>query len=310
MVKTIPATKRDVDNAESFANSAILSIVCYTALLVTMFLAGFWVILIVAVAVFVFGVAIVYSRLSVASAPACKGPILCSFFVFYALLTQPASMPLFLGTAIELIVGTMSLVYIGTSLDILFILQVIMMFTPSLYAMDTTMHKGLLPVLSFIILYLGYVILSMKTNLSFSLTHAYMITIPVFKASYIGLIIYMALCVMLHSLVAFRANVFDPTSDEEDEETGSEPIPDPPQPAEEPSKVTVPEKPAIAFIPRPRLQSVAAPAVSGYELNKMPLRSYASTPPQSQTPTVSNQTSLAKEEKVFGSIFMQHYGKS
>jgi hypothetical protein len=315
MVKTIPAAKNESESPEFFANSAILSILCYIVLLTAMFLGSFWVILLVSLCVMVFSCVIIYSRLSVASAPACKGPLLCSFFVAYAMLTQPASMPFLLSLAIEVIIATLSLAYIVTKLDLLFILQVIMLCTPSMYAMDVTLHKGLLPVLSFIILFMGYIILARRMSFSFSMTHAYMITFPLFKTSYLGLISYMALCVMIHSMVAFRSTVIDHSSDEEDEETGSEPVPDPPAPVE-------PVKPAVAqpvtvpqqqtnFIPRPRLVSVAAPvSPANYEIPKLPLRSYASTPSHPVVVPVSNQTQLSKEEKTFGSIFMQHYGKS
>jgi transcriptional regulator of NAD metabolism len=143
----------------------------------------------------------------------------------------------------------------------------------------------------------------------FSWVVVFMNSIPLFRTENAVLIIYIALNVMLNSMMIFRSTVKDPDSDEEEADTVEIVIPKQ-DPVKEVNKVveTAPEV-AVQHKARPRLLTGNIPIPTQNREYRMPVRTYATNPINVETQPVMETTHKHQSNEEGKSLLLQLYSK-
>lgn len=204
---TIETTKKAVEADELLRNSFMLSIIIYIGVIILLNINLALPLVIYLICMFSISIGVVYSSKSNSYINAFKGVFFCALFLIYTLFTKFMSIPIILAIALECVISLIAILYMFTLNDMHVILQLVLLVVPCNFTYTDATMNGILNVLSYILFSFAYQYICHNEKMRFSAAYLFCVGIPLFRNESIGLMIYTAITVAVHSYKLFSKSV-------------------------------------------------------------------------------------------------------
>jgi hypothetical protein len=176
---------------------------------------------------------------------ALQGPCWLATMLLYAMTTSNTFIPEVGLIILQLAVCAFALLYILTGSEVYIVIQFIMLIIPGNFVFTEEMSYGVLSSITFVAIMFAYEWMMWNMERAPNVLYAFNLTIPIFRLSYVFLLAYAALIVLLHSFIMFQ--ILTPRITKEDEDEENQPLP---QDIEDLQAVPVPTStPVVETIP-------------------------------------------------------------
>ena len=144
------------------------------------------------------------------------GPTYLGLMLLYCLITKNSPIPDIILHGIQIVTCTLSLLYILLMSEMFFFLQLLLLLIPGNFTMTESLYFGIFNTLCFIFIVFSYEWMIRTTNLQNSMLYRLCICMPIFRCSFHGLLLYMAILIMIHAFIIFQ--IFMPKQSDTDPE--------------------------------------------------------------------------------------------